>query len=476
MGSWLETVYRYCPTWVQNAGIAAYGLAWKKQRMGGEFLTQVAQFRGREGYTADEWRGYQTSRLRDLLRWCFQQVPHYQRAWSQVGLEARDLETFEPEDLPRLPITEKEEIRRQPGDFLATSVPAGRLHTSLTSGSTGTPLAIRMTSVTHQKMYAAYEARCRRWAGVDYTVSRGMIGGRMVVPRAVTRPPFWRYNPPERQLYLSAFHIAPANVPDYVRALNHYRPDYLVGYASAHFFLARMIEEAGLEVYSPRVILTSSEQLTDEMRATLQRVYRCPVFDAYSGVESCCLASECEHHRLHVSPDVGIMELVDREGSPVPIGQEGEIVATGLLNFDQPLVRYRTGDLAVWSEERCPCGRAMPLLRELVGRLEDTVIGPDGRETVRFHGIFVGLTSVRQGQIVQEAYDRFTVRVVATQPLTPAERNLILTRFRERLGPVRVEIEPVAAIERTARGKFRAVISQVPRASAQTPNQLAPFR
>jgi phenylacetate-CoA ligase len=463
-----DAIYRRCPVWLQEAGISAYGLLWKRQRLGGVFQAQVAAFAGRDGLSVDAWHAYQTDRLRELLVHCFRRVPYYRRAWSALGVEEGDLARFEPEQLSALPLTEKEAIRRSPGDFLASPGTARRLHSMRTSGSTGTPLEVRLSTRTHQTWSAAYEVRCRRWAGVNHTMSRAMIGGRLVVPQAESGPPFWRHNWAERQLYLSAFHIAPANVPDYVRTLNRHRPDYLVGYASAHFFLARMIEEAGLPVHSPKAILTSSEKLTDAMRETLSRVYRCEVFDGYSGVEPCCLASECGHHRLHVSPDVGVVELLDEAGRPAPPGREGEIIATGLLNFDQPLVRYRMGDLAAWAGEICPCGRRMPVLSELVGRLEDTLVGSDGRETVRFHGIFLGMPGIREGQIVQEAIDRLVVRVVAPEGLSEADRVAIVRRCRERLGPVAVEIMLVPAIERTSRGKFRAVISRVPRAGATT--------
>ena len=185
-----------------------------------------------------------------------------------------------------------------------------------------------------------------------------------------------------------------------------------------------------------------------------------PVY-GYSGVEACCLASECEHHSLHVSPDVGIVEIVNKRGEHARPGEEGEIIATGLLNFDQPLIRYRTGDLAVWSDSPCPCGRNMPVIKELVGRLEDTVIGPDGQEMVRFHGILIGIPGVREGQFIQESLVEFTVRVVAPHGLAPAEEKTICDRVRARLGDVSVTIEKVESIERTARGKFKAVISKI---------------
>jgi phenylacetate-CoA ligase len=459
-----DRLYARSPFWLQNLGVSLYGYVWQNRRFGGNFRKYVSGFEGREAFTPEDWQAYQTLRLRELLAYAAENVPYYRKTCpDEFG---SDFGGFELEHLARLPVLEKEHIRLDQDAFIAENIPGRKLFVYHTSGTTGTPLAIKFTSDMHRNWSAAYEVRVRRWAGVNYKMSRAMIGGRLVVPKGETRGPFWRYNIAERQLYLSAFHISPMNTRRYVEALNRYRPDYLVGYASSHFFLARMIKELGLQVIEPKAVLTSSEKLTPEMRTTLETVYKCPVFDAYSGVEACCLASECEYHRLHVSPDVGIIELLDERGDPIKHGESGEIVATGLLNFVQPLIRYRTGDLAVWSDEPCPCGREMPILDELVGRLEDTVVGPDGRETVRFHGIFVGLPHVIEGQVIQETLTRFRLRLVVEQDFNDRDRHVIYKRFQERLGAIELEIELVNQIERTERGKFRAVISKVKRSAA----------
>jgi phenylacetate-CoA ligase len=374
-----------------------------------------------------------------------------------------DLQNFDLRNLSQLPLLKKSTIREHPEQFISTE-PGKTYNTYHTSGTTGTPLAIKWTNETDRLNAAAYEARVRRWAGLDYKMSRAMIGGRLVVPKGDAKPPFWRYNLSEKQLYMSAFHISPANLPDYVTALNRFQPDYLVGYASSNFFLARMIDEQGLKIYQPRAILTSSEKLTDEMREILEKVYRCPVFDAYNGVEGSCLVSECEFHHLHVSPDVGIVEIVSDMGDTLLAGQVGEVVTTGFLNFEQPLIRYRMGDIASLSNEQCSCNRQMPIFNELVGRLEDVVIGKDGRETVRFHGIFVGLPRIREGQVIQEKIDHIRLRLVVQPEFNDEDRRVLHDRFVQRLGPINLEIELVDQIERTERGKFRAVISHVHRA------------
>jgi phenylacetate-CoA ligase len=138
-------------------------------------------------------------------------------------------------------------------------------------------------------------------------------------------------------------------------------------------------------------------------------------------------------------------------------------VCTSLQNDAQPFIRYEIGDMARWSAEKCPCGRDhLPVIDEIVGRLEDVVIGPDGRQMVRFHGIFIDLAHVLEGQVVQQQIDRFLVNVVTRPGFGPAEEAIIRQRFEERLGPVYVQIEQVKGIPRTERGKFRSVICQIP--------------
>jgi phenylacetate-CoA ligase len=129
----------------------------------------------------------------------------------------------------------------------------------------------------------------------------------------------------------------------------------------------------------------------------------------------------------------------------------------------QPFIRYRLGDLAAWDDLVCACGRQMPIIKEVVGRVEDVVTGPDGRQMVRFHGIFVDQPHIQEGQIIQEAVNRIRVKVVATDGFGLADVQSIVERVQQRLGcQVEVVVERVNAIPRTASGKFRAVICQIP--------------
>jgi phenylacetate-CoA ligase len=465
----LKRVYPYFPVPVQNLGISAYGYLYKRERFGAEFEPTLAGFLSRDRWPVERMQRYVDARLREVLERA-SRTPFYRDAWATEGIRSSALNEVTADTLHRLPALKKDALRSQPFAF----VPDGQAHSGLlsyySSGSTGTPIRALCTRAGQQRFAAAREARSYRWAGISILRPRAMIGGQPVVSTGHARPPYYRYNFSERQVYFSAYHISPATIANYVEGFNRYRPESVTGYAFSQFLVARLMLEHGLRFdFAPRAAVTSSERLTDRMRETFKRAWNCRAYEEYGSVENSGLATECEHGGLHVSPDFGIIEIVDPDGHPVGPGVEGRVLCTGLLNDAQVLVRYEIGDTAMWSARTCPCGRAhLPLLEAVTGRVEDVVVAPDGRELVRFHFIFVDLPHVVEGQVVQEALDRLRVRVIAEEGFGDAQVREIQQRIHHRLGPVHVAVERVTELERTARGKIRGVISLLPPSTSST--------
>ncbi len=459
-------IYAHAPVWLQNAGISIYGLGYRHERLGGGFERYVREFSARETWNADRFHEYLSSELRRLLLHAAT-IPYYRKRWAEAGISPDQLDRFDPADLVRLPRTPKSDLRDRPAEFVSEQAgPLRRLRQYFTSGSTGTPVTIYCTSDDHRRFIAAREARSFRWAGASIRLPRSVIGGRMILPRHDSPSPYYRWNAAERQVYFSAYHISRANAPNYVGGFNRHCPALLTGYANAHYQLARIMLEGGLRLdYRPRALVLSSEKLTGEMKSTLIAAFGARAYEEFGAVENCVLATECEKGRLHVSPDFGIVEIVDDAGRPAPPGVPGRMVCTGLLSRTQPLIRYEIGDIASWSTGLCPCGRdGLPVLEQIVGRLEDVIVGCNGHVTVRFHGLFINLPSVLEGQVVQEDLGRIRILVVARDGFSGADAETIRRRVaEERLGPLQVEVERVAEIERTERGKFRAVINRLPR-------------
>jgi phenylacetate-CoA ligase len=454
----LDSLYKKLPIFGQHVAVTAYGLYWHQLRFGRGFSDFVKLYRDREQFTNDQWQAWQEESLRGLLPACVNHVPFYRDHWTET--QKQDALNG---NLSALPILEKEPLRAAPKTFLREDMGPLRTQISLTSGSTGTPVSSYLTIPEVRQSLALRESRSANWAGVSFSLPRATFSGRMVEPNPDSKGPFYRYNSVERQVYLSAFHLRTDTALQYVEAMNRHKVKWATGYAVSFYLLARfMLVKKIPHPVNLQAIITTSEKLTIEMRAVMEHAYGCKIYEEYSTVENAIFASECEHGRLHVSPDVAIVEILRPDGSPCDPGESGEVVVTAFSHIYQPLIRFRLGDVAKWDSEPCPCGRQMPVIKEVIGRIEDVVVGPDGRQMVRFHGVFINQPHVHEGQIIQESLDFIRVKVVPTEDFDIKDIQDIVHRVQQRLGDkVRVEVEPVVEIPRTKAGKFQAVVSKL---------------
>jgi phenylacetate-CoA ligase len=287
---------------------------------------------------------------------------------------------------------------------------------------------------------------------------RATFSGRLVVGDE-QGPPFYRFNFIERQVYFSAFHLSPRNAAAYVEPLRRHRIRWGTGYSHAWEQLALMMIEQGIPAPPDlRAIITTSEKLTASGRQAIERAFGCKAYQEYGTVEDAVWACEQQDGLLRHSPDSGIVELRRPDGSIIPVGEpgEGEVVATSFIRRSQLFIRYRVGDVAAWA----PGHEDMPAFSEVVGRLEDVVEAPDGRRTVRFHGVFTEVPGVREAQVIQEALDRVRLKVVPSPSYGEATVRELEKRIHDRLTrAVTVIVEPVDEIPRTKAGKFQAVVS-----------------
>lgn len=443
--------------------ISAYGYKWRQRRFGPEFIRFYKEIKEREYFTFEQWHIYQKEKLRKLLVHAFTNVPFYNKKYSSNSIELSDLKNFELQDLRHLPFLEKDELRT----FGTSSLLSPKLSKGIfisSSGSTGTPTKIYLPEYFHQHWTALMESRVRNWAGVTKDYSRGMIGGRRILPEYQSGGPFYRYNYFEKQTYLSAYHLSPATVSNYLKGLFDNKVQYLTGYAMSIFLLSKFTVEKGLVAPKLKAVITSSEKLTNEMRVTIEEVFQCKTFDSYSGCEACGLISETPEGVLVVSPDAGIMEFINSEGDYANPGESGEIVSTGLLNYDQPLIRYRIGDIATLSSEQSPvAGRQLVRIEDIEGRIEDFVVTRDGRSMVRFHSLYIDIPGLKAGQLVQNNYDQFTINLITDNRIygrIQAERKM-KQRLESQVGHVQVVFNYPERITTNSNGKIRAVISEL---------------
>ncbi len=407
----------------------------------------------RERFSEQEWDTYRRARLSEVLEIARTRVPHYRDYWAGKNEEAaKRLESW--------PCLSKDTLRASPTRLLAEGVLRKRLSQVNTSGTTGKPLTLWRSRRLNIAWHALFEARWRSWYGVSRKDRWAILGGQLVVPFERQRPPFWVWNAGMRQLYCSAYHLNERTVPDYLRAWKRYELQYVLGYTSALATVARVAKKLNTSVPPLRVMLTNAEPISPEQRALIESVFQCPVRETYGMAEVVAGAGECESGRLHYWPDASILEVRDDEGQIQPSG-EGELIATSLLNHEMPLIRYRVGDRVRLGGQFswCSCGRRLPVIESIEGRMDDLIVTPDQRVIGRLDPVFKGSFDLEAAQVIQDGPASLVVRYVSqTDSPTELEREIAVA-LRNRVGDMQIRFDSVSAIPAGPNGKFRAVIN-----------------
>ena len=321
----------------------------------------------RQWWPAEKMRRFAERRLRRMVSHCASHSPYYRRTLAEQGVDPGSLRRLE--DLPRLPVTEKEALLAEGGArFRAAGVGASR--SLWTSGSGGQPLEVPVDGPAFDEWDAVYARALfavgyRPWdriayfwpsRGEDQIYERlGLMRKRFVSPTA----------DPEEQW----------------ERLRQIRPRVIYCFPSTLSLLAGFaLDERGpSRRVAPELIVAHGEWLAPTTRTLVEEAFGCCVLDQYGAQEFNRMAWECpEHRRKHVDLDSVVLEVVDREDRPAEPGQIGALLVTGLVNRALPLLRYRIGDFGALSPDPCPCGRSLPVLASLEGRADSFLVRADG--------------------------------------------------------------------------------------------------
>lgn len=410
----------------------------------------------RDWWSATQWQQWRDERLGYLLHCAATRVPYYREHWAR---RRRRGDRASYDQLENWPLLEKETLRANPKSFVADGRSTTRMFHDHTSGTSGKSLDLWLSRATVQAWYGIFEARCRHWNGVSRDDRWAIFGGQLVAPVEQNEPPFWVWNASLNQLYLSSYHLSPRHAASYVDALYRNRVRYILGYPSAVHALARSILDQELSIPKIDFVLANAEPVLEQQRVEIEEAFQCPLRETYGMAEIVAGASECQHGRMHLWPEIGEIELTMGNGPDQEHGTS-EFVCTGLLNDDMPLVRYRVGDRGslASAETRCDCGRTLPILLSVEGRVDDVLYTADGRRVGRLDPVFKSRIPLSEAQIIQEALDLIRIRFVPDPDFSEADRQSLIDRVRARMGPVKVVLDEVESIPRSSNGKFRSVI------------------
>ena len=403
---------------------------------------------------------YRLGRLRQFLTEAGTHVPYYRRLFGEIGFDPSSVARLG--DLAHVPLLDKRLIRAHV-DALK-SERAGALKRYNTGGSSGEPLIFFMGKdrISHN---VAAKWRATRWWGVDIGDPEIVVWGSPIELGAQDRLRALR-DRLFRTTLLPAFEMSPSNLDRFIGRIRAIRPRMVFGYPSALAHIARHAARTGqrLDDLGVRVVFVTSEMLYADQRESIARAFACPVANGYGARDAGFIAHECPRGGMHISAEDVIVEVVDTQGAPLPDGEVGEIVITHLATGDFPFVRYRTGDLAALDSGSCPCGRGLPLLKDIQGRTTDFVVARDGTVMHALALIYAvrDLPGVEQFRITQHDLDRTEVQLVATPAFSTEHEQTIVRSFKARLGPsVAIDVRKVEHLPAERSGKYRYVESRV---------------
>jgi phenylacetate-CoA ligase len=431
-------------------------------RNGKRFFNELEFLNRSQWWSKQELENYQSEKLRELIKHAYKNVPYYHRLFNENKLTPESIKTIR--DLPKIPALTKDIVRRNAKDFIATNFKQRDLKKLYTSGTTGEPLYFYVDKKNEYLTGDPTQWRYFGWG--DYTLRdiRAEFGSFNLAPHLNGRRRLFQYNPVRKCLLLSINDLHRENIRDYVSALEQYRPPFLKTFPSALEAMVRFLKEESIVLDMRfRAIFTDSEILYPWQSKLFKEYFGCPVLDWYALEERVAVGAECrEHCGHHISSEYGIVEFIKDEHSDCNPGCS-KIIATGLTNFGMPLIRYNTGDLGALIEEKCSCGRGLPLMKLEGGRKRNFAISKKGSLIpITLIDIPNATDNLWQFQFIQEKKGQLHLNIIKKDSFSKDDLDKIKMKLDEKFGmDMDVFIHFTTSVQRTTNRKTPVFIQRM---------------
>jgi phenylacetate-CoA ligase len=270
-----------------------------------------------------------------------------------------------------------------------------------------------------------------------------------------------------RRKFIPAYEMSDETLRKFIETIEEFNPVLLDGYAESFNFLARYLAEHGRMKIQPKGIISSAQTLPEGSRKAIEDAFGCKVFDKYGSREFSGIAYECEAHVGHHVVGEGYIVEILKDGRPAAPGEIGEVVITDLNNYCMPFIRYRIGDLAEALDptETCACGRGLPRIGKIEGRVQSIIIGSKGQYVpgTFFAHLFKDYDhAIRQFQIVQTDRGAITLKVVKGKRYSDETLAEVLRVLHQFLGEdMKIAVDFVENVDMVRTGKRLATVSKL---------------
>ena len=396
----------------------------------------------------------QRARLRAIIDHAYGTVPYYRSTMDELGLKPSDFQSVN--DLTKLPLLTKEQVISNPERFVSTAIDTSRCVTLKSGGTTGLH-----TGILYEPRNILFLMAC---AVRSLEVVTRFLGKSLLQLRLATLT--WPHAPinafhrfcymktlvPLRRLSLSTLD----NLEHNRSAINRFRPHVLIASGNSLSVLFQQILDRNVSMHLPKAIVIVGARLPEPVRALVEEELGIPVFSWYGAVEAYRIGFTCEERNgFHIDADLCHVAVNNEQGT------RGEAVVSNLTNKAMVLLNYLLEDIVSLSDRSCPCGRSLPLIGELVGKLDEVIHLPDGRRVTPqdIRTVFFTRKDLLDYQVIQEEKEGFVVKVI---PYKVSDFRQIEEDLRGAFGNLfgrtaRVIVEPVDSIPALPNGKVKRI-------------------
>ena len=442
-----------------------------------ELLAMQDQLTDSQWWSVDEMKAWQFDQLNILVKHAIKNVPYYEKLFEKLGFSL-DKE-INPSAWNQIPLLSRSEVRSLGEQLFAKSYPEslGVSGISSSGGSTGLPVTIKKTELDGF-IWDSINLREELWHRDDFlgTIAnlRGinselyssdnfqlntikLAGGIVIKNWGAPTAHVWETGKmgimqPGRPLSEQA---------DFLMEL---KPEYLLIKPSHLRLLISYFYENQLKLSSLKSVWTMSEAVDESLRNFCKDTFACTIISNYSSAEVGYIALQCpDSNNFHVMSEVNYVEVINREGKACAAGELGKIVVTPLHNFAMPLFRYEIGD-EVEMGQPCSCGRGLPTIKRIIGRLENYLILKNGdKKQLDFsHYRLSAIRSIIEFQLAQISVEKLELRLVISKALSDEELNIINTMMQKSFSKnFEYEIIFCEKIARTMSGKLMQFVSEI---------------
>lgn len=388
----------------------------------------------------------QTRSLQNLLNWSHTHSAFWQERLKQLGWSNQN----DPWATLRAlaPLTRADLQEHTDKLSCAHALAADSCTWAQSTGSTGRPVRALKHAEPYSLRYLAYAWRSTLWHKID--VSKAIVKYSVRAQDSVV--PNW--GPPEAWFSQTGPAVIvrsmERNVSDMYAAIKQHYPAYLVANASViEALTAHALKYDGQDLPRINAVLSTGEAVSSQMRADCQAAFGAKVINRYSCEEIGWLALQCpKHDHMHVLSANVILEIVDTNGQPCPIGQPGRVLVTALHSEAMPLIRYEIGDVAEWGEP-CDCGINLPVIQRIWGREREFVRTPNGelRYVALLAEDFLEIAPIRDMRFRLYSNPLMRFEVVCDTELNAEQHKALVAKIHALLGFVcPVDIEQLMVI------------------------------